>query len=98
MNEVIAARREALRMRLSQEGLDTLMVSVAANRRYLSGFTGEDGQFDETAGILLHHECERGEVVLPEGALGDVELLREFSEDRHPDRFLPAHAAHLPPP
>ena len=33
--------------------LDTLMVLVQENRRYLSGFTGEDGQFDESAGALL---------------------------------------------
>jgi Xaa-Pro aminopeptidase len=29
------------------------MVLVEENRRYLSGFTGEDGQFDESAGVLF---------------------------------------------
>ena len=33
--------------------LDTFLVLIEANRRYLSGYTGEDGQFDETAGALL---------------------------------------------
>lgn len=29
------------------------MVLIGENRRYLSGYTAEDGQFDETAGVLL---------------------------------------------
>jgi len=29
------------------------MVHLSENRRYLSGFTGEDGQFDESAGMLF---------------------------------------------
>ena len=38
-----AARREALRRRLVAEGLDALLVTEAANVRYLSGFTGSNG-------------------------------------------------------
>lgn len=43
------------RMRASIEnaGLDALLVLIAANRAYLSGYTAEDGQFDETAGALI---------------------------------------------
>jgi Xaa-Pro aminopeptidase len=32
------------------------MVLIGENRRYISGYTAEDGQFDETAGILLVSE------------------------------------------
>jgi Xaa-Pro aminopeptidase len=49
----IKARIAALRQKLPETGVDTLMVSIAANRHYLSGFRAEDGQFDETAGVLL---------------------------------------------
>lgn len=38
---------------LSAKGIDALLVSIEENRRYLSGFTGEDHQFDESAGALL---------------------------------------------
>jgi len=41
--------REALR----EKELDALLVLIAENRRYLSGFSGEDTQFDESAGALL---------------------------------------------
>jgi Xaa-Pro aminopeptidase len=38
---------------MSQRNLDSLLVLIAENRRYLSGFTGEDSQFDESAGALI---------------------------------------------
>jgi Xaa-Pro aminopeptidase len=38
---------------LSAKGIDALLVSIEENRRYLSGFTGEDHQVDESAGALL---------------------------------------------
>jgi Xaa-Pro aminopeptidase len=38
---------------MTSTGIDTLLVLVGENRRYLSGFTGEDTQFDESAGALL---------------------------------------------
>ncbi|MCG6908767.1 MAG: aminopeptidase P family protein [Deltaproteobacteria bacterium] len=53
MHTLMQTRREALRKKLAQKALGSLMVSVAENRRYLSGFTGEDGQFDESAGFLF---------------------------------------------
>ena len=46
-------RLRRLRERLAEKELDTFMVSIAENRRYLSGFTGEDTQFDESAGVLF---------------------------------------------
>jgi Xaa-Pro aminopeptidase len=42
-----------IRDRLKQDQLDGLLVSIQENRRYLSGFTGEETQFDESAGVLL---------------------------------------------
>jgi len=38
---------------ISEKNLDTLMVMVDENRRYLSGFKGHDTQFDESAGVLF---------------------------------------------
>lgn len=38
---------------MAQKAVDTFMILIGENRRYLSGFTGEDGQFDETAGVLF---------------------------------------------
>jgi Xaa-Pro aminopeptidase len=49
----IHLRIAAVREKLPEVAVDTLMVSIAANRCYLSGFHAEDGQFDETAGVLL---------------------------------------------
>jgi len=49
----IKKRIEDVRKALQEEKLDALMVLVEQNRRYLSGYTGEDTQFDETAGVLF---------------------------------------------
>lgn len=46
-------RIAGLRRSLKAAGLDALLVLIEANRRYLSGYTAEDGQFDETAGALV---------------------------------------------
>ena len=53
MNSLIANRIQKIRSSLSRNDIDTLLILVAENRRYLSGFTGEDTQFDESAGALL---------------------------------------------
>ncbi|MDZ7830603.1 MAG: Xaa-Pro peptidase family protein [Desulfobacterales bacterium] len=42
-----------LRKKMQDENTDTFLVLIEENRRYLSGFTGEDAQFDESAGALL---------------------------------------------
>jgi len=42
-----------VRNMMKKEHIDTFLVLVEENRRYLSGFTGEDTQFDESAGALL---------------------------------------------
>jgi Xaa-Pro aminopeptidase len=41
------------RKNFTDKGIDALLVLVEENRYYLSGFTGEDHQFDESAGALL---------------------------------------------
>ena len=53
MNQSMQSRVETLRQKLAEKSLDALMVLVEENRRYLSGFSGEDGQFDESAGALF---------------------------------------------
>ncbi len=54
MNTTIyAQRREALRKKMHQAGLDALLISHAANRFYLSGFELHDPQFNESAGRLI---------------------------------------------
>ena len=46
-------RLSEIRSRMQENDLDALLVLIEENRRYLSGFTGEDHQFDESAGALL---------------------------------------------
>jgi Xaa-Pro aminopeptidase len=53
MEVLFQQRLKALRDAFVERGIDTLMVMTAENRRFLSGFTGEDTQFDETAGALF---------------------------------------------
>jgi Xaa-Pro aminopeptidase len=53
LKPVIEARLEAFRKELDAQPFDTLMVLVGENRQYLSGYSADDGQFDETAGVLL---------------------------------------------
>ena len=53
MKPILKNRIATLRRRLVDMSLDALMVSVQENRYYLSGFTGEDTQFDESAGMLI---------------------------------------------
>ncbi len=53
MKELIEKRVVKLRKALARKKLDTMLVLIEENRRYLSGFTGQDTQFDESAGALL---------------------------------------------
>jgi Xaa-Pro aminopeptidase len=53
VGNLIEKRVEILRKNLEKNNLDTFMVLVEQNRYYLSGYTGEDTQFDETAGALF---------------------------------------------
>ena len=51
--ELIQYRLAEIRSRMQENELDALLVLIEENRLYLSGFTGEDHQFDESAGALL---------------------------------------------
>ncbi|MHC4687618.1 MAG: aminopeptidase P family protein [Planctomycetota bacterium] len=53
MRTIIQNRLNRLKVSLSRENLDAVVVLVEENRRYLSSFTGEDTQFDESAGALI---------------------------------------------
>ncbi len=50
---MVKTRLAKLRARLKKEKLDGLLVSLPANRRYLSGFLPDDGQWGESSGSLL---------------------------------------------
>jgi Xaa-Pro aminopeptidase len=50
---MIKTRLAKLRGLLARQGLDALLVTLPANRRYLSGFAAEDGQWGESSGALL---------------------------------------------
>jgi Xaa-Pro aminopeptidase len=53
LDAIIENRIARIRQALSDQSLDALLVSVQENRFYLSGFDGEDTQFDESAGVLI---------------------------------------------
>ena len=53
MQTIIQDRLNRLKMSLSREKLDAALILIEENRRYLSSFTGEDTQFDESAGALI---------------------------------------------
>ncbi|MDI6687032.1 MAG: aminopeptidase P family protein [Desulfobacterales bacterium] len=53
MIKTIKNRLNILRKILSEKNFDTFMILVEENRRYLSGFSGEDTAFDESAGALF---------------------------------------------
>lgn len=53
MKDAIENRLTRLRKTLADKNIDTFLVIVEENRRYLSGFKGEDTQFDESAGALF---------------------------------------------
>ena len=54
----VIERLTRFREKMRRLGLDTFLILIEANRRFLSGYSGEDGQFDETAGALLITERE----------------------------------------
>lgn len=51
--EQYESRIQKLRQKLQSEDLDAFLVLIQENRRYLSGFTAEDGQYDESSGALI---------------------------------------------
>jgi len=53
MGKPTQERLANFRENMGTMGVEAFLVSIEENRHYLSGFTGGDGQFDETAGILI---------------------------------------------
>ena len=53
MKKISETRLDLLRKSLAENEIDTLMILIEENRFYISGFTGEDTQFDESAGVLF---------------------------------------------
>ena len=53
MDQPLQERIDILRQKLTGMASDTLLILTDENRRYLSGFTGHDTQFDESAGALF---------------------------------------------
>lgn len=58
MEKITKNRIARVRADMDKNGIDTLLVITEENRRYLSDFTGEDHQFDESAGALLINKQE----------------------------------------
>ncbi len=53
MQDINKLRISILRQTFPEHQIDAFLVLIDENRRYLSGFTGEDTGFDESAGALL---------------------------------------------
>ncbi|SMC68791.1 Xaa-Pro aminopeptidase [Desulfocicer vacuolatum DSM 3385] len=53
MKTGIEKRINRLKNKMAVTETDTLILFSDENRRYFSGFTGEDGSYDESAGILI---------------------------------------------
>ena len=70
-------RIAGLQARLRRKKLDCLLVSCPENRRYLSGYGGEDHGIGETAGVLL----------VP--AKGQIRLLTDFRYKIQAERDVP---------
>ncbi len=52
-DKIIEKRIAALRKEIANTNIDTMIILSDENRMYLSGYTGQDGGYDETAGILI---------------------------------------------
>ena len=74
MKNILETRIENVRKALVETDIDTLMVLVAENRFYLSGYTGEESQFDETAGVLF---ITREELLLATDPRFDIQAGRQ---------------------
>ena len=58
METRVEKRLVRLKESLYKKNLNALMILTEENRRYLSGFTGGDGNFDESAGALFITDTE----------------------------------------
>ncbi len=51
--DIVESRIERMRKKMAESDIDTVMIFSDENRQYLSGYTGKDGSYDESAGILV---------------------------------------------
>jgi Xaa-Pro aminopeptidase len=52
-NKIFKKRIAILREEILKTDIDTIIILSDENRMYLSGYTGEDGRYDESAGALI---------------------------------------------
>ena len=52
-NQIFKKRISSLRKEIASADINTIIILSDENRMYLSGYTGVDGRYDETAGILV---------------------------------------------
>lgn len=77
MNRQKIIRIEKVRALMDKHDIDTLLVSTQENRRYLSGFTGEDTQCDESAGSLF---ITGRELILATDSRFDLQAAKEAAQ------------------
>ena len=77
MNRQIKIRIKNVRKLMKKHDIDTLLVSTQENRRYLSGFTGEDAQCDESAGSLF---ITGRELILATDSRFDMQAAKEAAQ------------------
>ncbi|MFZ7126827.1 MAG: aminopeptidase P family protein [Desulfobacterales bacterium] len=63
-----------VRRELKSLSVEALLILIQENRRYLCGYTGEDGQFDESAGVLV---ITKDRAVLATDSRYDIQAERE---------------------
>lgn len=78
--DIFAARRDRVRAKMHEAGLEALLVCHAANRFYLSGFELHDPQCNESAGRLLI-TARKGDWLLTDSRYLDA-ARRLWDEDR----------------
>ena len=76
-NTIIRERINRLKGKMRENQIDTIMIFSDENRRYLSGYTGEDSSYDETAGILVITEKQN---ILVTDARYDVQAENEAGD------------------
>jgi Xaa-Pro aminopeptidase len=76
MDRIIESRLSRLREFMREKQMDAFLILIEENRRYMSGFTGEDHQFDESAGALLI--CAEQQILATDSRF-ELQAMREAS-------------------
>lgn len=78
--EIYAKRRDKLRQKMDEKGIDALVVSASTNRYYLSGFELRDGQCNESSGYLI--VTKSGKDLLCTDSRYELAAQKVWNEDR----------------